>query len=128
MSRISDQQIPCGFCGQHQSSVDALSLVFGTDLHICSQCVDSPAPETATARVCSGCRKLHYQLRESFQNPDVLLCEPCVDRHKVKKKPTEKAEFCAFCLRSKGSVKRLVGRNGVFICNECVSTFAANDQ
>src|SRR6266850_3664473 len=84
---------------------------------------------------CSYCGASQADVRKLVPGPSVLICNECVGRGVAAllgnaRRSTEPLAYlqsegpnpmyCAFCGKQPSEVKRLVGRNGVCICDECL--------
>ena len=84
---------------------------------------------------CSYCGAAQADVRKLVPGPSVFICNACVgsgfaalvgdapsvsDRLESSGTKGGSPVYCAFCGKQPSEVKRLVGRNGVCICDECL--------
>ncbi|MBL0122451.1 MAG: hypothetical protein IPP88_06855 [Betaproteobacteria bacterium] len=84
---------------------------------------------------CSYCGASQHEVRKIVAGPSVFICNDCVGKalsslvtdqpatsEKLATTQSKSSElfYCSFCGKPGTEVKRLLSRNGVCICNECL--------
>ena len=139
----------CSFCREEESQVGRLTRVQAA--LICDGCIDLCTGIVAEAdegdwrrwRIetihdeCSFCGRSKDQVRGLARGNAALICDQCLGmcrnitealspqgaKYEVSElADDESREVCSFCGKSLDDVRKLIGgRNGCYICDECVS-------